>query len=90
MRRDAGGLSYRATAETGGRMQAAFAAAGLGRGLRVAVLAANRAEAFWAGQARQVALTPWGNHRSATQAGLSSIKPAAPAGARVPQGFGLT
>jgi fatty-acyl-CoA synthase len=44
-------LSYRATAETIGRMQAVFAAAGLARGTRVAVLAANQVEAWCATQA---------------------------------------
>jgi fatty-acyl-CoA synthase len=48
---DAGELSYRATAETIGRMQAVFAAAGLGPGTRVAILAANQVEAWCAGQA---------------------------------------
>jgi fatty-acyl-CoA synthase len=44
-------LSYRATAETIGRVQAVFAAAGLARGTRVAVLAANQVDAWCAGQA---------------------------------------
>ncbi|MBC7728068.1 MAG: AMP-binding protein [Microbacteriaceae bacterium] len=44
-------LSYRATAETIGRMQAVFGAAGLARGTRVAVLAANQLEAWCATQA---------------------------------------
>jgi len=48
---DAGDLSYRATAETIGRMQAVFAAAGLGPGNRVAILAANQVQAWCAGQA---------------------------------------
>ena len=48
---DAGELSYRATAETIGRMQAVLAAAGLGPGTRVAILAANQVEAWCAGQA---------------------------------------
>ena len=46
-----GELSYRATAEAIGRIQAVYAAAGLPRGTRVAVLAANQVEAWCAGQA---------------------------------------
>ena len=44
-------LSYRAVAEQIGRIQAVYAAAGLARGTRVAVLAANQVEAWCAGQA---------------------------------------
>jgi len=48
---DGGSLSYRATAETIGRMQAVLAQAGLGRGSRVALLAANQVQAWCAGMA---------------------------------------
>jgi len=48
---DGGELSYRGTAELIGRLQAVFAAAGLGRGTRVAVLAGNQVEAWAASQA---------------------------------------
>lgn len=48
---DGGELSYRATADQIGRIQAVFAAAGLGRGTRVAVLAGNQVEAWCASQA---------------------------------------
>ena len=48
---DAGELSYRATSETIGRMQAVLAAGGLGPGTRVAILAANQVEAWCVGQA---------------------------------------
>jgi len=48
---DGGELSYRATADLIGRIQAVFAAAGLGRGTRVAVLAGNQVEAWCATQA---------------------------------------
>ena len=44
-------LRYRAVAEQIGRIQAVYAAAGLARGTRVAVLAANQVEAWCAGQA---------------------------------------
>ena len=50
---DGGRLSYRATAEAIGRLQAVFAAAGLGRGSRVALLAANQVDAWCAGAAVQ-------------------------------------
>ncbi len=51
LRWDGAELSYRATAETIGRIQAVWAAAGFGRGTRVAVLAANQALAWCASQA---------------------------------------
>lgn len=48
---DGGELRYRAVAERIGRMQAVFAAAGLRRGARVALLAGNNADAWCAAQA---------------------------------------
>ena len=48
---DGGALSYRATAELIGRMQAVFAAGGLAKGTRIAVLAGNQVEAWCATQA---------------------------------------
>ena len=49
---DGGGqLSYRGAAEQIGRMQAVFAAAGLPRGTRLALLAANQVDAWCAGMA---------------------------------------
>jgi fatty-acyl-CoA synthase len=48
---DVGSLTYQATGEMIGRMQAVLAAAGLGRGTRVALLAANQVEAWCAGMA---------------------------------------
>ncbi len=48
---DGGQLSYRGAGESIGRMQAVFAAAGLGPGTRVALLAANQVEAWCAGMA---------------------------------------
>jgi len=58
---DGGSLSYRGAAEQIGRMQAVFAAAGLGRGTRVALLAANQVEAWCAGMAAQASgmVTSW-------------------------------
>ena len=58
---DGGQLSYRATAELIGRMQAVFAAAGLGHGTRVALLAGNQAAAWCAGMAAQASgmVTTW-------------------------------
>jgi fatty-acyl-CoA synthase len=58
---DGGELSYRATAEAIGRLQAVFAAAGLARGTRVALLAANQVEAWCAGAAAQASgmVTTW-------------------------------
>lgn len=48
---DQGELSYRAVDERIGRMQAVFAAAGMQRGARVALLSANNADAWCAAQA---------------------------------------
>lgn len=48
---DGGELSYRAVAERIGRMQAVYAAAGLQRGARVALLSGNCADAWCAAQA---------------------------------------
>jgi fatty-acyl-CoA synthase len=58
---DGGQISYRGTAELIGRMQAVYAAAGLGRGTRVALLAANQVEAWCAGMAAQASgmVTTW-------------------------------
>ena len=53
---DGGNLSYRGAADTIGRMQAVFAAAGFGPGTRVARLAANQVEAWCAGMAALAAL----------------------------------
>jgi fatty-acyl-CoA synthase len=50
---DTGRLTYAATLDLIGRMQAVFAAQGLGRGQHVALLTANRAEAWCAGVAAQ-------------------------------------
>ena len=49
-----GALSYRAAAELIGRMQKVFVGRQLGRGDRVAILTANRAEAWCAGVAAQL------------------------------------
>jgi fatty-acyl-CoA synthase len=51
---DAGAISYRAAAELIGRMQKVFTNRGLERGRRVAILTANRAEAWCAGVAAQL------------------------------------
>ena len=58
---DGGSLSYRATAELIGRMQAVFAAAGFGPGSRVALLAGNQVAAWCAGMAAQASgmVTTW-------------------------------
>jgi len=48
---DNGALSYRAVDERIGRMQAVYAASGLGRGARVALLSSNHADAWCAAQA---------------------------------------
>ena len=48
---DGGSLSYRGASELIGRMQAVFAAAGLPRGTRVGLLAANQVDAWCAGMA---------------------------------------
>jgi fatty-acyl-CoA synthase len=58
---DGGSLSYRGAAETIGRMQAVFAAGGLVRGSRVALLAANQVEAWCAGMAASASgmVTTW-------------------------------
>ena len=48
---EGGSLSYRATAELIGRMQAVYAGAGLQRGARVALLSSNLAAGWAAGQA---------------------------------------
>lgn len=58
---DGGSFTYGATAELIGRMQKVFVRAGLGRGHRVAILTANRAEAWCAGVATQLcaASTTW-------------------------------
>src|SRR6516165_2788564 len=51
---DSGSMSYAATDDLIGRMQKVFAAHGLRRGQRVAVLSANRAETWCAGIAAQL------------------------------------
>jgi len=51
---DGGSISYRATTELIGRMQKVFINSGLERGHRVAILTANRAEAWCAGVAAQL------------------------------------
>jgi len=58
---DGGEISYRATAEQIGRLQAVFTAAGLGRGTRVALLAGNSVQAWCAGMAAQACgmVTTW-------------------------------
>lgn len=58
---DGGSMSYRATADLIGRMQRVFVGVGLGRGHRVAILTANRAESWCAGVAAQLcaASTTW-------------------------------
>jgi fatty-acyl-CoA synthase len=50
---DGGQLSYRGTTDLIGRFQAVYAASGLSRGERVAILAANRADSWCAGVAAQ-------------------------------------
>ena len=52
---DGGSLTYRATLDLIGRLQAAMAAAGLAKGQTVAFLSANSAETWCAG----VAATGW-------------------------------
>ena len=58
---DGGEISYRATAELIGRLQAVFAAHGLGPGTRVALLAGNSVPAWCAGMAAQASAmtTTW-------------------------------
>jgi len=51
---DGGSISYRAATEIIGRMQNVFINSGLERGQRVAILTANRAEAWCAGVAAQL------------------------------------
>ena len=58
---DGGSLTYRATLDLIGRLQAAMAAAGLGQGQPVAFLSANSAETWCAGVAAHLAglVTTW-------------------------------